>query len=81
MESEIRTAMLRLRTIVTEEKKQKSFPGVPKHAIVEPEDERSEITEMAPEQVDRKDEIEYDQIRSAENDMDGDDNPDLDPEA
>jgi hypothetical protein len=39
MESEIRTVMLRLRTIVTEEKKQKSFPDVPKRAVVEPEGE------------------------------------------
>ena len=66
---------------MTEVKKQKPFPEVPKEAIVEPEQERSEITALAPEQVDNNDEIEYDQMKSAENDMDGDDNPDVDPEA
>ena len=73
--------MLRLTTIMTEVKKQKPFPELPKEAIVEPEQERSEITALAPEQVDNNDEIEDDQMKSAENDMDGDDNPDVDPEA
>jgi hypothetical protein len=73
--------MLRLTTIMTEVKKQKPFPEVPKEAIVEPEQERSEITALAPEEVDNNDEIEDDQMKSAENDMDGDDNPDVDPEA
>lgn len=73
--------MLRLTTITTEVKKQKPFPEVPKEAIVEPEQERSEIAALAPEQVDNNDEIEDDQMKSAENDMDGDDNPDVDPEA
>ena len=66
---------------MTEVKKQKPFPEVPKEAIVEPEQERSETTALRPEQVDNKDEIEYDQMKSAENDMDGDDNPDVNPEA
>ena len=66
---------------MTEVKKQKPFPEVPKEAIVEPEQGRSETTALTPEQVDNKDEIEYDQMKSAENDMDGDDNPDVDPEA
>ena len=66
---------------MTEVKKQKPFPEVPKEGIVEPEQERSEITALAPEQVDNNDEIEDDQMKSAENDMDGDDNPDVDPEA
>jgi hypothetical protein len=66
---------------MTQVKKQKSFPEVPKEAIVQPEQERSETTALTPEQVENKDEIEYDQMKSAENDMDGDDNPDVDPEA
>lgn len=66
---------------MTQVKKQKSFPEVPKEAIVQPEQERSETTTLTPEQVENKDEIEYDQMKSAENDMDGDDNPDVDPEA
>jgi hypothetical protein len=73
--------MLSLTTIMKEVKKQKPFPKVPKEAIVQPEQERSETTALTPEQVDNKDEIEYDQMKSAENDMDGDDNPDVDPEA
>ena len=73
--------MRRLTTIMTEAKKEKPFPEVPKEAIVEPEQERSEFAALSPEQVDNKDEIEDDQMKSAENDMDGDDNPDVDPEA
>jgi hypothetical protein len=73
--------MLRITTEMTQIKKQKSFPEVPKEAIVQPEQERSETTALTPEQVENKDEIEYDQMKSAENDMDGDDNPDVDPEA
>jgi|SwirhirootsSR3_FD_contig_61_8589711_length_477_multi_2_in_0_out_0_1 hypothetical protein len=73
--------MLRITTEMTQVKKQKSFPEVPKEAIVQPEQERSETTALTPEQVENKDEIEYDQMKSAENDMDGDDNPDVDPEA
>jgi len=56
-------------------KKQKSFPEVPDEAIVQPQQERPETMELLPEQVNNKDEVEY------EHDMDGDDNPDLDPEA
>ena len=66
---------------MTQVKKQKPFPEVPKEAIVQPEQERSESTALTPEQVENEDEIEYDQMKSAENDMDGDDNPDVDPEA
>jgi hypothetical protein len=77
----IRNVMLRITTEMTQVKKQKSFPEVPKEAIVQPEQERSETTALTPEQVEIKDEIEYDQMKSAENDMDGDDNPDVDPEA
>jgi hypothetical protein len=77
----IRNVMLRITTEMTQVKKQKSFPEVPKEAIVQPEQERSETTALTPEQVENKDEIEYDQMESAENDMDGDDNPDVDPEA
>jgi hypothetical protein len=77
----IRNVMLRITTEMTQVKKQKSFPEVSKEAIVQPEQERSETTALTPEQVENKDEIEYDQMKSAENDMDGDDNPDVDPEA
>ena len=73
--------MLRLTTLMTQEKKQKPFPEVPKEAIVQPEQERSEATALKPEQVENKDEIEYNNMESAENDVDGDDNPDVDPEA
>jgi hypothetical protein len=81
MESMIRNVMLRLTTIMTEANRQKPFPEVPKEAIVDPEQERSETTALTPEQVENKDETEYDQMKSAENDMDGDDNPDVDPES
>ena len=77
----IRNVMLTITTEMTQVKKQNSFPEVPKEAIVQPEQERSETTALTPEQVENKDEIEYDQMKSAENDMDGDDNPDVDPEA
>lgn len=33
------------------------------------------------EQVESKDEKEYERMKSADHDMDGDDNPDVDPEA
>ena len=59
----------------------KPFPEVPKEAIVQPEQERPETMDLIPEQVDNKDEFEYEQMKSADNDLDGDDNPDLDPEA
>ena len=62
-------------------KKQKSFPEVPNEAIVQPEQEKPETMDVMPEQVDNKDEVEYEQMKSADNDMDGDDNPDFDPEA
>lgn len=54
---------------------------VPKEAIVKPEDERPAKTELKPEEVQSKDEAEYEQMKSADHDMDGDDNPDFDPEA
>jgi hypothetical protein len=59
----------------------KSFPKVPDEAIVKPEEEKPVETTITPEEVESKDEVEYEQMKSAENDMDGDDNPDLDPEA
>ena len=62
-------------------KKQKSFPEVPNEAIVQPEQEKPETMDVMPEQVDNKDELEYERMKSADNDMDGDDNPDFDPEA
>ena len=60
---------------------QDDSPKVPKEAIVKPEDERPAKTELKPEEVQSKDEAEYEQMKSADHDMDGDDNPDFDPEA
>jgi hypothetical protein len=56
------------------------FPKVPDEAIVKPEEEKPTETAITPEEVDSKDEAEYEQMKSADHDMDGDDNPDLDPE-
>ena len=58
----------------------KPFPKVPDEAIVKPEEEKPIETTITPEEVESKDEVEYEQMKSAENDMDGDDNLDLDPE-
>jgi hypothetical protein len=57
------------------------FPKVPKEAIVKPEDEKPVESVIRPEQVEGKDEKEYERMKSADHDMDGDDNPDVDPEA
>ena len=57
------------------------FPAVPKKAIVRPEDERPTKLDVKPEEVESKDEKEYEQMKSADYDMDGDDNPDFDPAA
>jgi hypothetical protein len=80
MESIIRYIILVLKITMNQVKKQKSFE-VPNEAIVQSEQERPETMDLIPEQVDNKDEVEYEQMKSAENDMDGDDNPDFDPEA
>ena len=80
-ESIIRYVVFVLRKIMSEVKKQKSFAEVPEEAIVQPEQERPETLDLTPEQVENKDEVEYEQMKSADNDMGGDDNPDLDPEA
>lgn len=53
-----------------EAKKQNPFPEVPEEAIVKPEQERPEATDVTPEQVDGKDEAEYEQMKSADHDMD-----------
>jgi hypothetical protein len=58
----------------------KPFPKVPDEAIVKPEEEKPVETTITPEEVESKDEVEYEQMKSAEHDMDGDDNSDLDPE-
>ena len=55
------------------------FPPVPKKAIVKPEDERPLDREVRPEEVETKDEREYERMKSADHDMDGDDNSDFDP--
>jgi len=60
---------------------QDDLPKVPKEAIVKPEDERPTKNEIRPEEVQSKDEAEYEQMKSADHDMDGDDNPDFDHEA
>jgi hypothetical protein len=54
---------------------------VPKEAIVKPEDEKPVKREIRPEEVESKDEAEYEQMKSTDPDMDGDDNPDVNPEA
>jgi len=58
----------------------KPFPKVPDEAIVKPEEEKPVETTIIPEEIECKNEAEYEQMKSAENDMDGDDIPDLDPE-
>ena len=58
----------------------KPYPKVPDEAIVKPEEEKPVEATITPERVESKDDVEYEQMKSAENDMDGDDNPDLDPE-
>ena len=58
----------------------KPFPKVPDEAIVKPEEEKPVETTITPEEVESKDEVEYEQMKSAEHDMDGDDNSDLYPE-
>ena len=52
------------------------LPKVPKEAIVKPEDERPVQREIRPEEVKSKDEAEYEAMKTVDNDMDGDDNPD-----
>jgi hypothetical protein len=59
----------------------KPFPNVPNEAIVKPEEEKPVESTISPEEVESKDEQEYEQMKSADHDMDSDDNPDLDPEA
>ncbi len=56
----------------------KRFPKVPDEAIVK--DEKPLKTSITPEEIESKDEVEYDRMKSVEHDMDEDDNPDLDPE-
>jgi hypothetical protein len=78
--SQIRNVML-THMIMPKVKKTRPSPDVTEDALVKPDQERSETTVLTPEQVDSNDEIEYDQMMTAENDMDGDDNPDVNPEA
>jgi len=59
----------------------KKFPEVPKEAIVRPEDEKPAKMEVRAEEVESKDEVEYERLKSTDHDMDSDDNPDFDPEA
>jgi hypothetical protein len=65
---------------MSREKKLENFPEVPKEAIVKPEDEKPVKREIRPEEVESKDEAEYEQMKSTDPDMDGDDNPDVNPE-
>jgi hypothetical protein len=53
--------------------------GIPEEAIVKPEDERPVKREVLPEEVPNKDEAEYENLKQADFDTDGDDNPDWDP--
>lgn len=61
-------------------KSKRAFPKVPDEAIVNPEEEKPVENTITPDEVESKDELEYEQMKSADHDMDGDDNPDLDPE-
>lgn len=49
---------------------------IPEEAIVKPEDERPVKREVLPEEVPSKDETEYKNLKQADFDSDGDDNPD-----
>jgi hypothetical protein len=49
--------------------------NIPEEAIVKPEDERPVKREVLPE-VPSKDEAEYENLKQADFDSDGDDNPD-----
>jgi hypothetical protein len=55
------------------------FPPIPKEAIVRPEDERPVKRVLKPEEVESKEEKDYDKMKSVDYDMDGDGNPDFDP--
>jgi hypothetical protein len=55
------------------------YPEIPKESIVKPEDERPLKRSIKPEEEQSKDEAEYESMKTADNDMDGDDNPDWDP--
>ena len=55
-----------------------NFPRVSKEAIVKPEDEKPLKGTMK--EVKSKDEEDYERMKSADNDMDSDDNSDFDPE-
>jgi hypothetical protein len=60
--------------------KKKNFPKVSDEAIIQPEEEKPVETTLRPEEVESKDEAEYEQMKTANHDMDSDDNPDIDPE-
>jgi hypothetical protein len=49
----------------------KPFPKVPDEAIVKPEEEKPVETTITPQEVESKDEVEYEQMKSVEHDMDG----------
>ena len=48
--------------------------NIPEEAIVKPEDERPVKREVLPEEVPSKDEAEYENLKQADFDSDGDDN-------
>lgn len=52
--------------------------AIPNEAIVKPEDEHP-IEELRPETTESKDEAEYERLKTADFDEDGDDNSDYDP--
>jgi hypothetical protein len=47
----------------------KPFPKVPDEAIVKPEEEKPIETTITPQEVESKDEVEYEQMKSAEHDI------------
>lgn len=53
-------------------------PKVPKATIVTPEQEHPAQTTIPPEEVEGKDEQEYEVLKAVDHDKDSDDNPDYD---
>jgi hypothetical protein len=60
--------------------REKKFPDVPKEAIVKPEDEKPVKIEVKPEEVESRDEVQDERLKSVNRDMDSDDNPDFNPD-
>ncbi len=58
-----------------------NFPRIPKEVVVKQEDEKPIKNTIRSEEVESKDEVEYERMKSVDHDMDSDDNPDFDPAA